>query len=49
MFEAEMFGVTNRVITILALITSLRVAKVNKIGIIGALLDMIIAVPLSDA
>ena len=49
MFEAEMFGVTNGVITILALITGLRATKVNKIGIIGALLAMIIADPLSDA
>tara|TARA_Y100000768_G_scaffold227734_1_gene171927 strand:+ start:374 stop:826 length:453 start_codon:yes stop_codon:yes gene_type:complete len=49
MFEAEMFGVTNGVITILALITGLRATNVNKIGIIGALLAMIIADPLSDA
>tara|TARA_B100000214_G_scaffold375373_2_gene361430 strand:+ start:108 stop:560 length:453 start_codon:yes stop_codon:yes gene_type:complete len=49
MFEAEIFGVTNGVITILALITGLRATNVNKIGIIGALLAMIIADPLSDA
>lgn len=49
MFEAEMFGITNGVITILALITGLRATNVNKIGIIGALLAMIIADPLSDA
>lgn len=49
MFEAEMFGITNGVITILALITGLRATNVDKIGIIGALLAMIIADPLSDA
>jgi len=49
MFESKMFGITNGVITILALLTGLHATNVNKIGIIGALLAMIIADPLSDA
>jgi len=43
------FGFTNGIITILALITGLHATKVNKIGIIGAILALLITDPLSDA
>jgi hypothetical protein len=43
------FGFTNGIITMLALITGLYVTKVNKIGIIGAILALLITDPLSDA
>lgn len=49
MFRGKMFGLTNSVITILALVTGLNATKVNKIGIIGAMLAMLIADPLADA
>ena len=42
------FGTTNGIITMLSLLTGLRATKVN-VGIIGAILAMIIADPLSDA
>ena len=45
----ETFGFTNGVITILALITGLHATKVNKIGIIGAILALLITDPLCDA
>lgn len=45
----ENFGTTNGIITMLSLLTGLRATKVNKVGIIGAILAMIIADPLSDA
>ena len=49
MFEGQIYGVTNGVITILSLITGSRATNVNKIGIIGALCAMMIADPLSDS
>jgi hypothetical protein len=45
----ETFGFTNGVITILGLITGLHATKVNKIGIIGAILALLITDPLCDA
>lgn len=45
----ETFGFTNGIITILALITGLQATKVNKIGIIGAILALLITDPLCDA
>lgn len=45
----ETFGFTNGIITILALITGLHATKVNKIGIIGAILALLITDPLCDA
>ena len=44
----ETFGFTNGIITILALITGLHATKVNKIGIIGAILALLITDPLCD-
>jgi len=46
---AQIFGMSNGIITILGLITGLYAAKVNKVGIIAAILSMIIVDPLSDA
>ena len=43
------FGFTNGIITMLALITGLYATKVNKVGIIGAILALLITDPLSDA
>ena len=45
----ETFGFTNGIITILALITGLHATKVNKIGIIGAIIALLITDPLSDS
>jgi hypothetical protein len=49
MKDGQMFGITNGVITMLSLMTGLKATKVDKVGIIGAILAMIIADPLSDA
>jgi len=49
MFEGKLFGITNGIITMLALITGLYAVNVKKIGIIAAILSMVIADPLSDA
>ena len=49
MKDGQIFGVTNGIITMLSLMTGLRATKVDKVGIIGAILAMIIADPLSDA
>ena len=43
-----MFGITNGIITILALITGLYATRVPKVGIIGAMLSLLIVDPLSD-
>ena len=48
MFESKMFGITNGIITMLALITGLYATKVPKVGIIGAILSLLIVDPLSD-
>ena len=45
----ETFGITNSIITILGLITGLYATKVNKIGIIGAILALLLSDPLCDA
>ena len=49
MAKGMIFGVTNAIITMLALITGMYASKVNKIGIIAAILAILIATPLSDA
>jgi len=49
MVNGEMFGVTNGVITTLSILTGLHATNVDKAGIVGTLLAMIIADPLSDA
>ena len=49
MSKGAVFGVTNGIITMLAIITGLYVGKVGKMGIIAAILAMIIADPASDA
>lgn len=45
----ETFEFPNGIITILALITGLHATKVNKIGIIGAILALLITDPLCNA
>lgn len=45
----ETFGFTNGIITILALLTGLYATNVNKVGIIGAILALLITDPLCDA
>ena len=45
----ETFGFTNGIITMLALITGLHATKVNKIGMIGAILALLITDPLCDS
>lgn len=49
MLNGTTFGFINGIITILSLITGLYATRVNKIGIIGAILAMIISDPLCDA
>ena len=50
MFDrGQLFGITNGVITMLALITGLYATRVPKVGIIGAILSLLIADPLCDA
>ena len=49
MKDGQIFGVTNGIITMLSLMTGLRATNVDKVGIIGATLAIIIADPLSDA
>ena len=43
------FGFTNGIITMLSLITGLYATNVNRVGIIGAILALLITDPLSDA
>ena len=49
MTAGETFGITNGVITMLSLITGLYSTNVNKIGIMGAIISLLIVDPLSDA
>ena len=49
MAKGLVFGVTNGIITMLALITGMYASKVNKVGVIAAILAILIADPLSDA
>jgi phosphatidylglycerophosphate synthase len=49
MAKGLVFGVTNGIITMLALITGMYASKVKKVGIIAAILAILIADPLSDA
>ena len=49
MTAGETFGITNGVITMLSLITGLYSTNVNKIGIMGAIMSLLIVDPLSDA
>lgn len=49
MLNGTTFGLVNGIITMLSLLTGLYATKVNKIGIIGAILAMIISDPLCDA
>lgn len=49
MFKGNLFGITNGIITMLALITGLYAVNIKKIGIIAAILSMVIADPLCDA
>ena len=49
MAKGLVFGVTNGIITMLALITGMYAGKVEKVGIIAAILAILIADPLSDA
>ena len=49
MAKGLVFGVTNGIITMLALITGMYASKVNKVGVIAAILAILIATPLSDA
>ena len=49
MAKGLVFGVTNGIITMLALITGMYAGKVGKVGIIAAILAILIADPLSDA
>ena len=49
MAKGVVFGVTNGIITMLALITGMYAGKVEKVGIIAAILAILIADPLSDA
>ena len=49
MAKGLVFGVTNGIITMLALITGMYASKVDKVGVIAAILAILIADPLSDA
>ena len=49
MAKGLVFGVTNGIITMLALITGMYAGKVDKVGVIAAILAILIADPLSDA
>ena len=49
MTKGLIFGVTNAIITMLALITGMYASKVNKVGVVAAILAILIATPLSDA
>ena len=49
MFNGSTFGFVNGIITMLSLITGMYATRVNKVGIIGAILAMLISDPLCDA
>ena len=49
MFNGSTFGFVNGIITMLSLMTGMYATRVNKVGIIGAILAMIISDPLCDA
>ena len=49
MFKGYTFGITNGIVTMISLIVGLYSTNVNKIGIIGAIIAMLISDPLADA
>ena len=49
MFNGHTFGVTNGIVTMLSLLIGLYATGVQKVGIIGAIVAMLISDPLADA